>query len=90
MKGLFFLFPGADHILTWPQLLYLAEDSDGKIVGYVLGKMFVVCSPRAAVLAAAHGAYCTRAGKKKTLSSMATSRPLQCCAPTASLVSPPS
>ena len=27
------------HILTWPQLLYLAEDCDGKIVGYVLGKM---------------------------------------------------
>jgi ribosomal protein S18 acetylase RimI-like enzyme len=27
------------HILTWPQLLYVAEDYDGKIVGYVLAKM---------------------------------------------------
>lgn len=28
------------HIMTWPQLLYVAEDS-GKIVGYVLAKMCV-------------------------------------------------
>jgi peptide alpha-N-acetyltransferase len=28
------------HILTWPQLLYVAEDYDGKIVGYVLAKMW--------------------------------------------------
>ena len=27
------------HILTWPQLLWVAEDFDGSIVGYVLGKM---------------------------------------------------
>mmetsp|Transcript_18078 Transcript_18078/g.21962 ORF Transcript_18078/g.21962 Transcript_18078/m.21962 type:complete len:189 (+) Transcript_18078:115-681(+) len=27
------------HILTWPQLLYVAEDYGGKIVGYVLAKM---------------------------------------------------
>lgn len=27
------------HILSWPQLLYVAEDYDGKIVGYVLAKM---------------------------------------------------
>ncbi|KAI9916699.1 hypothetical protein PsorP6_017104 [Peronosclerospora sorghi] len=27
------------HIMTWPQLLYVAEESDGKIVGYVLAKM---------------------------------------------------
>ena len=27
------------HILSWPQLLYLAEDYNGKIVGYVLAKM---------------------------------------------------
>ncbi|GLC43018.1 N-alpha-acetyltransferase 10 [Pleodorina starrii] len=27
------------HILTWPQLLQVAEDYDGKIVGYVLAKM---------------------------------------------------
>jgi hypothetical protein len=27
------------HILTWPQLLYVAEDYNGKIVGYVLAKM---------------------------------------------------
>ncbi|KAF4661309.1 N-alpha-acetyltransferase 10 [Perkinsus olseni] len=27
------------HILSWPQLLYVAEDTDRKIVGYVLAKM---------------------------------------------------
>lgn len=27
------------HILSWPQLLWVAEDYDGKIVGYVLAKM---------------------------------------------------
>lgn len=27
------------HLLTWPQLLWVAEDFDGKIVGYVLAKM---------------------------------------------------
>eukprot|EP00798_Chlamydomonas_sp_ICE-L_P016781 gene16781-23057_t len=27
------------HILSWPQLLQVAEDYDGKIVGYVLAKM---------------------------------------------------
>ena len=29
------------HALSWPQLLYVAEDADGKIVGYVLAKMCV-------------------------------------------------
>jgi peptide alpha-N-acetyltransferase len=27
------------HALSWPQLLYVAEDGDGSIVGYVLAKM---------------------------------------------------
>lgn len=27
------------HLLTWPQLLWVAEEFDGKIVGYVLAKM---------------------------------------------------
>ncbi|KDN46625.1 putative N-terminal acetyltransferase complex subunit ARD1 [Tilletiaria anomala UBC 951] len=27
------------HLLTWPQLTYVAEDDDGRIVGYILGKM---------------------------------------------------
>ena len=27
------------HILSWPQLLHVAEDNNGKIVGYVLAKM---------------------------------------------------
>ena len=27
------------HILSWPQLLYVAEDPSKKIVGYVLAKM---------------------------------------------------
>ena len=29
------------HIMTWPQLLYVAEARGGKIVGYVLAKMCV-------------------------------------------------
>ena len=28
------------HFLNWPQLLYVAEDSNKKIVGYVLAKMY--------------------------------------------------
>jgi ribosomal protein S18 acetylase RimI-like enzyme len=27
------------HALSWPQLLYVAESDDGKIVGYVMAKM---------------------------------------------------
>jgi len=27
------------HTLSWPQLLHVAEDYNGKIVGYVLAKM---------------------------------------------------
>lgn len=27
------------HLLSWPQLLWVAEDFDGRIVGYVLAKM---------------------------------------------------
>mmetsp|Transcript_27065 Transcript_27065/g.39600 ORF Transcript_27065/g.39600 Transcript_27065/m.39600 type:complete len:187 (-) Transcript_27065:867-1427(-) len=27
------------HMLTWPQLLWVAEDFDGKVVGYVMAKM---------------------------------------------------
>lgn len=30
------------HALSWPQLSYVAEDSKGRIVGYVLAKMWVV------------------------------------------------
>ena len=30
------------HMLSWPQLLYVCEDYDGKIVGYVLAKMYVI------------------------------------------------
>lgn len=29
------------HIMSWPQLLYVAEEHNGKIVGYVLAKMYV-------------------------------------------------
>lgn len=28
------------HLLSWPQLLYVAEDEEHKISGYVLSKMF--------------------------------------------------
>mmetsp|Transcript_13759 Transcript_13759/g.24693 ORF Transcript_13759/g.24693 Transcript_13759/m.24693 type:complete len:142 (-) Transcript_13759:697-1122(-) len=27
------------HILSWPQLVFVAEDFNGKVVGYVLAKM---------------------------------------------------
>ena len=33
------------HILSWPQLLYVAEDYNKKIVGYVLAKMYVFATP---------------------------------------------
>ena len=32
------------HLLTWPQLLWVAEDYDGRIVGYVLAKVcYILC-----------------------------------------------
>ena len=34
------------HAMTWPSLSYVAEDSKGRIVGYVLAKM---CVPRTAL-----------------------------------------
>ncbi|XP_017257256.1 N-terminal acetyltransferase A complex catalytic subunit NAA10 [Daucus carota subsp. sativus] len=33
------------HIISWPQLLYVAEDYNGKIVGYVLAKMEEEATP---------------------------------------------
>lgn len=27
------------HLLSWPELVQVAEDAEGKIVGYVLAKM---------------------------------------------------
>ena len=30
------------HALSWPQLSYVAEDEKGRIVGYVLAKMYVL------------------------------------------------
>lgn len=32
------------HILTWPQLSYVAEDEKGRIVGYILAKMCATIS----------------------------------------------
>lgn len=28
------------HLLTWPDLSWVAENEEGDIVGYVLGKMY--------------------------------------------------
>lgn len=28
------------HALSWPQLSFVAEDESGKVVGYVLAKMY--------------------------------------------------
>ena len=27
------------HVMSWPHLLFLAEDDNGKVVGYVLAKL---------------------------------------------------
>lgn len=35
---------GIYHIVTWPQLSYVAEDRKGRIVGYVLAKMYLLFS----------------------------------------------
>ncbi|KAH8960051.1 hypothetical protein BDL97_06G109800 [Sphagnum fallax] len=43
-----------NHVLSWPQLLYVAEDYDKKIVGYVLGSLdeeSAVCHGQIASLA---------------------------------------
>lgn len=30
------------HAMTWPSLSYVAEDNKGRIVGYILAKMYSV------------------------------------------------
>ena len=30
------------HAMTWPSLSYVAEDHNGRIVGYILAKMYVL------------------------------------------------
>lgn len=32
------------HAMTWPSLSYVAEDEKGRIVGYILAKMYVSAS----------------------------------------------
>lgn len=46
------------HILSWPQLLYVAEDSNKKIVGYVLAKMCARSTLHTGLLAANEGICC--------------------------------
>ena len=43
------------HGLSWPQLSYVAEDDKGKIVGYVLAKVWTrlkieICQPQPTIL----------------------------------------
>lgn len=33
------------HAMTWPSLSYVAEDTKGRIVGYILAKMWVLLHP---------------------------------------------
>ena len=37
---LFFGMPGMLHEMTWPQISFVAEDNKGRVVGYVLARMF--------------------------------------------------
>ena len=30
------------HEMTWPQISFVAEDHKGRVVGYVLAKMYVL------------------------------------------------
>lgn len=34
-------FTGIYHAMAWPQMQYVAEDHKGRVVGYVLGTMYV-------------------------------------------------
>jgi len=38
----YFFPPGMYHAMTWPQISFVAEDHKGRVVGYVLAKMWVV------------------------------------------------
>lgn len=38
------IVPGVYHAMTWPQISFVAEDHKGRIVGYVLAKMYVAFS----------------------------------------------
>lgn len=42
INGLEFRIQDLYHALSWPQLSYVAEDSKGRIVGYILAKMYVL------------------------------------------------
>lgn len=35
------------HFTSWPELTQVAEDADGKIVGYVLAKLYALARARA-------------------------------------------
>jgi ribosomal protein S18 acetylase RimI-like enzyme len=43
------------HVLSWPQLLFVAEDYDGSIVGYVLAKMEEDAPPTSKAPVSPHG-----------------------------------
>jgi len=67
---------GMYHLMTWPQISFVAEDSKGRIVGYVLAKMcvHVISHPIAEVTSGAE-----RTFPKKTLYYMAISTPSPSC-----------
>ena len=46
------------HVLSWPQLLQVAQDDSGKIVGYVLAKMWVRTIAQGTGRSSAHAWVC--------------------------------
>jgi len=40
VSPMWLMFAGIYHAMTWPQISFVAEDHKGRIVGYVLAKMY--------------------------------------------------
>lgn len=45
---------GIYHLMSWPQLSYVAEDHKGRIVGYVLSKMWARLNSSRIILSSSH------------------------------------
>jgi hypothetical protein len=68
------------HALSWPQLSYVAEDHKGRIVGYVLAKMYVCMEMNHVKLSLLTTNSSATLGKKSQLMSLTdTLHHLLCC-----------
>jgi hypothetical protein len=59
-------FAGIYHAMTWPQISFVAEDHKGRIVGYVLAKMYGASSILYPSLTPVHLSHTAKKSRRKT------------------------